>query len=413
MATVRTLIRKRFMPLAAVVGLGIGSLVWASPASATTVSTEGQLRTAFGNASENSITLNADIELTCAGGGALTRNSATDVTITGNGHHVGQTCDDGVFDQAGTGSLTFNDLIISDAVDENGISSAGNVTVTHSTIGGVFGGNRISSGGRVTLNRSSITDLDVAGTGIRAAGPVALTGSRIYLISKAEGVVSHEAVTLVDSGIYGPEGPFECDEVLTDGPLTMTRSIVDGCARGVNAGGLVTLINSTATNAEFAISAPSVTLDLSTVAHNWTGVRAGSLESFGSVVAYSRQADCIVGSVATDGYNWDDDGTCDFHDSTDHSAGGDPLLGVVAINGGPTETLLPQSGSPLVDVIPPASCNQPTDQRGISRPQGDACEIGSVEIESAAPTTTTTAGAITTATTSAANPVAANPSFTG
>jgi hypothetical protein len=405
----RTFIQKRFMPVAAALGLGIGVLVWASPASATTVSTEAELRAAFADPSETSITLGTHIDLTCAGGGALTRDSAIDLTIDGNGQGVAQACDATVFDQAGPGSLTFNDLGISDAADQNGITAAGNVTLTDSTIGGVFGGERISSGGRVTLNRSSITDLDVAGVGIRAAGPVALTGSRISLISKAEGVVSHGAVSLVDSAIYGPSGPFECHEVSSDGPVTMTRSTIDGCATGVSAGDLVTLVNSTVTNAEWAISAPSVALELSTVAHNWTGVNAGSLESVGSVVTYSRQADCSVGSSTTDGYNWDDDGSCGFNDPTDHSDGGDPLLGVAARNGGSTDTLLPQSGSPLVDAIPIASCDQPTDQRGISRPQGEACDIGSVEVVPVASTTTT----VGSTTTTAASPVEVKPAFTG
>lgn len=50
-------------------------------------------------------------------------------------------------------------------------------------------------------------------------------------------------------------------------------------------------------------------------------------------------------------------------------------------NGGPTPTMLPQPGSPLLDMIPPASCSEPTDQRGITRPQGPACDIGAVEGE--------------------------------
>ena len=60
----------------------------------------------------------------------------------------------------------------------------------------------------------------------------------------------------------------------------------------------------------------------------------------------------------------------------------DPLLGPLAENGGPTRTRLPAAGSPLVNVIPTsdtALCSG-TDQRGISRPQGPACDIGSVEV---------------------------------
>jgi hypothetical protein len=45
------------------------------PAGATSVSTEGELRAAWGDASETTITLTADIDLTCEGGGELLRNS--------------------------------------------------------------------------------------------------------------------------------------------------------------------------------------------------------------------------------------------------------------------------------------------------------------------------------------------------
>jgi hypothetical protein len=53
--------------------------------------------------------------------------------------------------------------------------------------------------------------------------------------------------------------------------------------------------------------------------------------------------------------------------------------------------MLPQSASPLLDAIPIPDCQTgpaagvAVDQRGISRPQGPGCEIGSVEIEVAVP----------------------------
>ena len=63
----------------------------------------------------------------------------------------------------------------------------------------------------------------------------------------------------------------------------------------------------------------------------------------------------------------------------------DPVLGALANNGGPTQTLLPLTGSPLLDAIPPASCGAAVDQRGITRPQGTGCDIGAVEVEVVTP----------------------------
>ena len=62
-------------------------------------------------------------------------------------------------------------------------------------------------------------------------------------------------------------------------------------------------------------------------------------------------------------------------------APGDPLLGPLADNGGPTRTRAPEPGSAALDAVPAggAGC-PPTDQRGATRPGGAACEIGAYEV---------------------------------
>ena len=90
------------------------------------------------------------------------------------------------------------------------------------------------------------------------------------------------------------------------------------------------------------------------------------------------------GAIVSAGHNLDGDGTCNLTAAGDISAV-DPLLGPLADNGGPTETheLLP--GSPAIDAIAVADCvdldGEPvvTDQRGVARPQGVACDIGAFE----------------------------------
>jgi len=57
----------------------------------------------------------------------------------------------------------------------------------------------------------------------------------------------------------------------------------------------------------------------------------------------------------------------------------------LADNGGPTATFALLPGSPAIDTIPVAACTDdlgnplPTDQRGVPRPQGAACDIGAFE----------------------------------
>jgi hypothetical protein len=51
----------------------------------------------------------------------------------------------------------------------------------------------------------------------------------------------------------------------------------------------------------------------------------------------------------------------------------------LANNGGFTPTHLPQPGSAAIDNGTGAGC-PPTDQRMVTRPQGQACDVGAVEI---------------------------------
>jgi predicted outer membrane repeat protein len=66
----------------------------------------------------------------------------------------------------------------------------------------------------------------------------------------------------------------------------------------------------------------------------------------------------------------------------------DPLLGPLADNGGSTLTMLPGADSPAVDAGNDATCAASLvnglDQRGFPRPQGHHCDIGAVEVVTAA-----------------------------
>jgi CSLREA domain-containing protein len=59
----------------------------------------------------------------------------------------------------------------------------------------------------------------------------------------------------------------------------------------------------------------------------------------------------------------------------------DPLLAPLADNGGPTQTMRPQPGSPAIDQAPASGAGCPQiDQRGVTRPSGAACDIGAYEV---------------------------------
>jgi hypothetical protein len=92
-------------------------------------------------------------------------------------------------------------------------------------------------------------------------------------------------------------------------------------------------------------------------------------------------------------------------------------LGALGDNGGPTLTMLPAATSPLLDQVPSDAClaRVTVDQRGVTRPQGSACDIGAVEVAVALPPTTPESTPPPTSSTgpTAAPAVVADPRFTG
>jgi hypothetical protein len=66
----------------------------------------------------------------------------------------------------------------------------------------------------------------------------------------------------------------------------------------------------------------------------------------------------------------------------------DPNLGPLQDNGGPAQTISLAAGSAALDKVPPSGAGCPaTDERGVARPNGSACDIGAYEV--APPTATT------------------------
>ncbi|MEJ8672811.1 choice-of-anchor Q domain-containing protein [Streptomyces sp. MS1.AVA.1] len=75
------------------------------------------------------------------------------------------------------------------------------------------------------------------------------------------------------------------------------------------------------------------------------------------------------------GHNIDSDGSCRLTAAGDLPSR-DPLVGPLADNGGPTDTVALLPGSLALDA---ADGCPATDQRGVARPQGAACDIGAYE----------------------------------
>lgn len=193
-------------------------------------------------------------------------------------------------------------------------------------------------------------------------------------------------------------GIYDRDSVLPGDPLVVgSTTISDNTAPG--GGGVfadirspagVEIVNSTITGnsddgVRTALTTP-ITLDSSTIVENApsnvvTDVGA-LLTSTQSVIALGQGgSDCVVSLATSNGYNVSGDGTCGFGAGVgDVSFGGDPALGPLQDNGGPTFTREPVAGSPLLSMVPSGECARPEDQRGETRPGGTGCEPGAVEV---------------------------------
>jgi|GEM_PF-6472539 len=318
--------------------------------------------------------------------GMTVRNG--DPCVRGHDGTGGHTAGGGIF----SGAIT----TLSDMVIENnqpgcpqrggGIWSGGvgaSLSISNSVIRGNIGPS--GGGGLVSSGTTSIVDSTIDGNvshwhggGVVLAGDATISGSTI---SNNTGV-----------GLGG--GIFAGDDT-TDACCAATIRIVNSTLSGN-----VALHHNSGTPQYFpgtggaiGIKRSALVIEDSTITRNLAapnpvyfaeGVAGaismgyhGSLDIRRSIVAgNTARNECSLGTTVVTG--------------SDSIAGGcgvgssaDPLLGALAANGGPTLTHAPLVGSPAIDTAG-GTCPA-TDQRGVTRPQGAGCDIGSFEVEAAGP----------------------------
>jgi hypothetical protein len=284
-----------------------------------------------------------------------------------------------------TNSTISNNTASGSGADGGGIAALGAVTVTNSTISsntttGLGGG--IGTSGLATITNSTISNNSATGATSEGGGVAATTG-----VTLLNSTVSGN--TLNDSGGGAGGG-------VSGNTVTVTNSTISGNSAGTDGDG-------------GGIESGPVHLVYATVVQNSSvhpgaNVVASVLTTFGSVVAsgLGGGSNCHVTSTTSNGFNFSDDASsavsCLFSAATDRvGASNNPLLGPLAANGGPTNTLVPNAGSPLIDAVAAGSCQSDgasgisTDQRGFARPDvaSPACDIGAVEVQPSASTVPT------------------------
>jgi predicted outer membrane repeat protein len=373
------------------------------PAGAVTVTDEATFRAAWIAPATATIDLAADITLTCPGGGTATRPvGAVALTLDGHGHTITQTCP---FNQVlfvdATTATTFANVTITGGQATagqtgGGIKTHGPLTLTNSVVTGnssTLTGGGVSALGALsslTMVNSTVSNNTAAtgGGGIETAGTAILTNSTIsgnHSDAGGAGISAVGGVTLTGSTVSGNTAIAGGGGIASP-TLSATNSTISGNTAGVAGGG--------------GFTTGTATLTYATVVQNsaptGANVIATSLTSFASVLALpgGGGANCVVTSPTSQGFNFSDDNSCGLALATDRQTG-NPALGPLAGNGGPTQTRLPAEGSPLIDAIPLASCQAggavgiTTDQRGVVRPQGRGCDIGAVEVAVVVPVVVT------------------------
>lgn len=285
-----------------------------------------------------------------------------------------------------SGTLTINTSLTISGPGASNLAISGNNSVQ------VFS---VPSGVTVTISGVTIeSGTSSAGGGIGNSGTVTLTNS----------TVTGNFATDYGGGIFNYGGTLNITNSTLSGNIVSPNSGGDG--GGIWNWGTLNITNSTFSRNIAYLGGgmenyfgPAVITN-STFSGN-SAVTGGGIFSYvfgtlavkNTIVANSSSGgNCIDDGTSTSyGQNLSDDSSCSsfFNQTSDLNstpAGLDP--GGLQNNGGPTKTIALISGSPAIDAIPVSPTNNctdftgnvlGTDQRGVTRPQGAACDIGAFE----------------------------------
>jgi CSLREA domain-containing protein len=322
-------------------------------------------------------------------GGILNRGTLRliNCVVAGNSATFG-----GGIDNEGTLTLTHSRVAHNSGFDGGGIINNGTLRLTNSTVSGnsaVFGGGINNDRGTLTLTNSRIAgNTAFSGGGIEGLRGT-LTNTTVAANSadrQGGGISMGGEATLRNSTVTGNTAGFAGGGISNAETLTLTNSTVSGNSAEVGggvanfgSGATLTLRNSTvarnsATQHGGGISntgGSELALRNSLLALNAGPLGPDVLNNSGATVTARFSLLGIGnGSGITNGVNGNQVGS--------QAAPLDPKLGPLAFNGGPTRTRALQPGSPAIDAASTPDCPT-TDQRGVLRPQGAACDIGSYE----------------------------------
>lgn len=354
-------------------------------------SLEGADRIVFADGVSGTITLVATLP-TIRDAAGLTIDGGGDVAVSGNDAV-------GVFVMSPTAELSLRNLTVSDGVAEVGggvFNGGGTLNVDGSTFSGnegdFYGGGIFNDdGGTLTVSESTFSGnwaSDYGGGVFNGQGAeFTLSDSTFSGNETADigaGIANLSGTVVVTGSTFsGNSADFTGGGIATEeGMLKVTNSTFSGndgslAGGGINSyGGPLEVVNSTFSGNRAYDGGGGI------AASSFSGGPA-TLRS--TIVVNNPIGDICSGTIIDGGHNIDDDGTCGFTGATGSLPSTDPLLDPDGLqdNGGPTKTIALRPASPAINAIPQGTngcaTDISTDQRGVKRPQGGKCEIGSFE----------------------------------
>ena len=293
------------------------------------------------------------------------------LTISG-GHQPVNDYGGAIFNREGGNLTLLNSTISSNqAFTGGGIENWGTLTITLSTISSniatSFGGGIDNADNAVAVISQSVIRGNKAASG---AGIMNWFDSALPSLTIEDSTVSTNTASEKGGGIANLNALVNIDNSTISG-----NQAYDG-------GGIMNWFDS---------SVPTMTVHSSTISDNSALNMGGGINNLGgkltlsnSIIANSAGGgDCVsTVTVADGGHNLIEDSSaanCGFvNHMNGNLVGSDPMLGALEDNGGPTFTHALLPGSPAIDA---GSGTDTTDQRGVSRPQAFAVDIGAFELE--------------------------------
>ena len=313
-------------------------------------------------------------------GGNLT---LTDSVVSGN---YAPNTGGGIYN-GNSGTLTLSNRIVSGnsaGVFGGGISteSGSLLTLTGATVSGnsaSVGGGINNHDGTLTLTNSTVSDNS-------ALGAYGGTGGGIYNGGLGGTVMITNSTVSGNSAFYNGGGIYQVFGALTVVNSTISGNSATGICGGCSGGGGIYNAQATAVVRNSTLSGNTSYLGGSIISLYGTTTLKNSILAKGSsgTNCYTYFSNAIV----SEGYNLSDDASCfsflnQLGDLNNYPADLSP--NGLQNNGGSTQTIALLATSPALDRVPVGSCTDSsgsliTDQRGVARPQGGACDIGAFEL---------------------------------